>query len=1429
MEQRRLGEQQKSPSEAHAGSVPLRQPVASSVSSSLHAPNGILSNPDVGNMGPLGAPNGPPTSFPSPQEAAARNYANVTQSAIPQPLPLATVASSAQQVNGSGTAPQGQQPILNDALTYLDQVKVRFQTQPDVYNKFLDIMKDFKSQAIDTPGVIGRVSQLFSGHPHLIQGFNTFLPPGYKIEAGWGNDPNNIRVYTPLGQHEHNTASMPLLGAAVQDGAGDHETSPRQNTESIYRMQEDGSWTIQGQRDVDMDEQLTPGSRARHSHMLGQRQPHLAQYPSRDEQMPAADAAALAHQQEQRGVSSLSSAVNVAADSSDRLAAMHNSAANQPTLAQAQNGISAASVGQQLSLEKRGPVEFNHAISYVNKIKNRFAQHPEIYKQFLEILQTYQRESKPIGDVYAQVTDLFNAAPDLLEDFKQFLPESAAQAKAQAAARQAAEEPSISNIRGDPNYVAGIQPVHAQTTPRAEKMPPIGSFAPPSGTKENKKRRGPAGTQSNVPSGSASQDLATSRSGLPMGSASKRLKTNVTKPQGPDVPEQIPSLVPALPQPMPPSTARDGAMDEIAMFDRIKKYVSNKQTFNEILKLCNLFSQELMDVNTLVSKVDTFIGQNPDLIGWFKTFVGYSGQDELIENRPAPSDSRVNLSNCRALGPSYRMLPKRERAAKCSGRDEMCHFVLNDEWASHPTWASEDSGFIAHRKNQFEEALHRMEEERHDYDFNIETCLRTIQLLEPIVQQINLMGPEERKAYKLPRGLGGQSEAIWQRVIKKLYDRQNGSKIIEDMFYRPFKVCPFLLMRLKEKVEKWKQAQREWEKVWRDQTQKMFWKSLDHQGISARAENKRSYQPKALQIDIQARYEEQLRQQKIRPWPQSSRHQLEYDFSDVEVIEDSCHMVLTYLHQHGLTNPHNHGLTAKTSNFIKSFIPAFFGLDADAFATKMADTHLDSPPVEEEDEATGGEEPVAQRARRTGNGKRDLRRGVLDPSKQGKDVGNDLDDSKESTPDNMSLDEDSGNADDSQSEQPAKEESASTRWMEPTGDTSRGRQIANHNEPFHREKYNLYANLNIYCFFRTFEMLYQRLRYIKLNEETVRETVKHAVTAKPAMALGIAAKPPQEFFHDVSPSANYYRQVLRVCERMINRGETQSQTHMTSFEESLRRFYMAHGWQLFNFDKMLGAVLKFVGNMLGNDSKDRSNEIMNLFMSNRQQPETTHQIEIEYRKQVEKLAKDGDIYRINYVSLPPLKLRMTADIEKDQSMQHASIQIFKKDDLTFDPEGQSESFNWSYYVTAYSMRDWTEGVPPNISWPFLKRNLPKDFDTDEDDGVTFLPQVSDEFLGVRVTPKNYHLQWEVGTSDRWFYNRKHRGRGMSGMISLSDTRKAALEAKFVKNAKWMAGMSLDDVNSKKAEFQKLGYGETKVETEDGKPKAEPEDQPMAEA
>ena len=313
---------------------------------------------------------------------------------------------------------------------------------------------------------------------------------------------------------------------------------------------------------------------------------------------------------------------------------------------------------------------------------------------------------------------------------------------------------------------------------------------------------------------------------------------------------------------------------------------------NEFLKLCNLFSQDLIDKQLFLYRAQAFIGGNLELYTWFKKFMG-DDEDQASYTRARTVNSRVSLSNCRSLGPSYRLLPKRERERQCSGRDELCRSVLNDEWASHPTWASEDSGFVAHRKNQFEEGLHRIEEERHDYDHNIEACARTIQQLEPIASQLLTMKGEDRINFKLPPGLGGQSETIYKRVIMKIYGREKGRDVINELFSMPWSVIPVLLHRLKSKLEDWKAAQREWEKVWREQTQKIFWRSLDHQSLSVKQVDKRQFQPKSLTNEIQVRYEEQKRMQDIQEIPQPD-YQFAFSFKDEEVLFDVARLMLTF-------------------------------------------------------------------------------------------------------------------------------------------------------------------------------------------------------------------------------------------------------------------------------------------------------------------------------------------------------------------------------------------------------------------------------------------------------------------------------------------------------------------------------------------------------
>ncbi|CAL1708576.1 unnamed protein product [Somion occarium] len=82
------------------------------------------------------------------------------------------------------TSPVNQpQLAVTDALKYLDEIKEVYKDNPKVYNAFLDIMRDFKSQKMDTSDVIKEVRSLFHDQPGLRAGLNIFLPPGYSIES----------------------------------------------------------------------------------------------------------------------------------------------------------------------------------------------------------------------------------------------------------------------------------------------------------------------------------------------------------------------------------------------------------------------------------------------------------------------------------------------------------------------------------------------------------------------------------------------------------------------------------------------------------------------------------------------------------------------------------------------------------------------------------------------------------------------------------------------------------------------------------------------------------------------------------------------------------------------------------------------------------------------------------------------------------------------------------------------------------------------------------------------------------------------------------------------------------------------------------------------------------------------------------------------
>jgi paired amphipathic helix protein Sin3a len=311
--------------------------------------------------------------------------------------------------------------------------------------------------------------------------------------------------------------------------------------------------------------------------------------------------------------------------------------------------------------------------------------------------------------------------------------------------------------------------------------------------------------------------------------------------------------------------------------------------------------------------------------------------------------------------------------------------------------------------------------------------------------------------------------------------------------------------------------------------------------------------------------------------------------------------------------------------FIKDFIPIFFGMDRDTFHIYMNEVSNGTSPTEEiVDDESMVVEDSASRSRRGGNGKKlDLLRDVLERRGEKGTVGDGSTSvSRDGTPDAILVPS-------TPIPDPTEPfDVAELRWMEHPGLGNFNLQREyTLNQSYEKKVHHLYSNLTVYCFFRTFEILYGRLLKIKLHEKDAHEDVRRALLSKAAHDLGLMDKMPTDFLYDCDPKANLYQQIVRMCDEVL-KGEMEP-AHL---EETLRRFYLKSGYQLYNLEKICGGVARFAGAIFNSDPKDRSADIINLFFKERDREETTHNQEIQYRKQVERLVKEGDIYRITYVS-----------------------------------------------------------------------------------------------------------------------------------------------------------------------------------------------------
>lgn len=512
------------------------------------------------------------------------------------------------------------------------------------------------------------------------------------------------------------------------------------------------------------------------------------------------------------------------------------------------------------------PVEFNHAISYVNKIKIRFQAQPEKYKKFLEILHAYQKEQKVLkegagnlpqkqlteAEVYSQVAKLFDQQEDLLREFGQFLPDATNHSATQfinrgahghndhkklilSPAGQGHQQP-IKQYNNSQNNLARIDRDFNQTNEKDYRN----SVVEKDRNHVVQKFSGSGVKRSPSYNSMPANHVARDREGPSPPKRHKPICRDITLSEA----------------------SKFGSLNDYAFFDKVRKALRSPEVYDNFLRCLTLFNQEIISRIELVLLITPFLSKFPELHRWFQDFLGSQSTSEGISITAAQRQDRnqgemaqeIDLSTCKRLGASYCALPKTSEARKCSGRTNLCKEVLNDTWVSFPTWA-EDSTFVTSRKTQYEEIIYRCEDERFELDVVIETNAATIRVLEGVQKKISRMSQDELSKFKLDDCLGGNSPTIHQRALRRVYG-DKASDIIQGLKKTPQIAVQVVLRRLKAKDEEWREAQKSFNKQWREQNEKYYLKSLDHQGINFKQNDIKALRSKSLFNDIETLYDE---------------------------------------------------------------------------------------------------------------------------------------------------------------------------------------------------------------------------------------------------------------------------------------------------------------------------------------------------------------------------------------------------------------------------------------------------------------------------------------------------------------------------------------------------------------------------------------------
>jgi len=268
--------------------------------------------------------------------------------------------------------------------------------------------------------------------------------------------------------------------------------------------------------------------------------------------------------------------------------------------------------------------------------------------------------------------------------------------------------------------------------------------------------------------------------------------------------------------------------------------------------------------------VGDILGRFPDLLAGFHDFLARcesldldagdarggrrggrgAGAPSLGEKYVTRAVSELDVSAWERCTTSYVRLPPAYPRLACSGRTPLGHAVLNDAWVS-VTSGSEDYSFKHMRKNQYEEALFRAEDDRYELDMCIEPGEGAVRVLTPLLAEIEALDPDARAAWRPP---AGRVHGTHVRAVARIYG-EAGPQVADLLRKNPAVAIPVVLPRLAQKDEEWREVKVEMAPAWARVFDANYSKSLDHRSFYFKQTDKRNLSAKALLAGLREGWE----------------------------------------------------------------------------------------------------------------------------------------------------------------------------------------------------------------------------------------------------------------------------------------------------------------------------------------------------------------------------------------------------------------------------------------------------------------------------------------------------------------------------------------------------------------------------------------------